>query len=251
MKSRRSTLLKLRGDQRGQKIYSLAILLKVKTNHSRITKYTTHKLMQLADTSFTLAKKLEEGLIEYGYAHFEGCNSNKVLVINSISSHTSNRNINIDEFDFSSYRKILRSLQAFIIMRLQASKDYYRHLLQSRHNPKSSEEFKKAYRKVKNFVREGLLNSVDTQFNEWGISLKRIAKEVGCCERTAQRVIKFALSREWLKKEHHVEQLYAPKVCSRPVEGYTFSTRNNLYKVHANTYSLSPAISSSLLQAWC
>ena len=183
---------------------------------------------------------------ELGFIHFEGTQGNRVLIVNSIASHTTNRNICIEEMDITSFFSVYRSLQSFIFMRIQHNKNFLQHLLQSRHSPKTPNEFKKAKKKVKNLVAQGKLKSVNTKFKEYGISLERIAKEIGCCIRTAQKVLKYASGKGWIEKQHHYEWFDAPYVNFMPVEGYTFSTKHKLCIVHPNTYQLSASVSLAL-----
>lgn len=167
-------------------------------------------------------------------------------MVNSISSHTTCRNIGISEMDCSSFFTAFRSLQAFLFMKIQYNKDYMRHLLQARNNPDSPKEFRSARRKVKNLVKQGKLCSVDSQYKEYGLSLERIAKEVGCCIRTVQRVIDFAENYGWVTHERNFEWFYAPHVNHREIDGFTFSTKHKLCIVHPNTYILAPLISQAL-----
>lgn len=229
-----------------QKCLALTIMLKSKLKTSRIPQYSVNKLSQIAGISHKTAEKYEKEMLEYGFIHFEGTPDNRVLIVNSISSHTSNRNINIDEMDFSNFFAAYRSLQSFLFMRVQRNKDFLRHLLQARHNPKSPKEYRAAIKQVKDLVKQGVLKSVNVKYKEKGISLKRIAKEVGCCLRTAERIIKFAVGKQWVEKQNNFEWVYAPHVNHRQIDGFTFSTRHKLCIAHPNTYSLSPSISQAL-----
>ena len=89
-------------------------------------------------------------------------------------------------------------------------------------------------------------HSLYQTYKECGISYKRFAEQIGCCVRTAIDVIGYAIKKKWAKKENHSKQFYAPLVCKHEVEGFTFSMKNNLYIVSANTYTLSTSIKCSL-----
>lgn len=245
MKLRRRHIIEARADKTFQKCLAIVILLKKRCKTSRIHKYSLNKISKAAGISHRTAEKYEKWLLEYGLAHFEGNKKNKVLVINSISSHTTNRNIQIEEIDCSSFFLAYRSLQSFIFMRLQHNKDFMKHLLQARHDPESPEQYRKAKRKVKNLVKQGKLDSVDVEYREFGLSLKRIAKEVGCCIRTVQKVVDFAIEYGWVTKQHNYEWFYAPNVNRMEIDGYTFSTKNALCIVYPNTYTLDPSISKA------
>ena len=246
MRLRRKHILEAKADRTFQKCLAIAIILKRRLKTSRIHKYSLNKMSKAAGISHRTAKKYERWLLEYGLIHFEGTQNNKVLIVNSISSHTTNRNIRIEEMDFSSFFTVYRSLQSFLFMRIQHNKDFIQQLLQARHEPESPEEFKAAKRKVRKLVEQGVLDSVDSKYVEYGLSLKRLSKEVGCCVKTIQSVVKYAIAKQWAERQHHSLWVYAPKVNGREIPGFTFSTRHMMCIVHPNTYVLSPAITEAL-----
>lgn len=246
MKLRRKFILEVSGDKTFQKCLVLIIILKSKLKTSRISNYTINKLCKLTGISHKTAEKYEKWLIDKNLIHFEGTPDNKIAVINRITSHTTNRNICIDEMDLSSFYSAYKSLQSFLFMRVQYNKDFIKHLLQARHNPNSSKDYRRAKKQVKDFVKMGKLNSTEAQYEEYGLSLKRIAKEVGCCVRTTQRVIDFAIKKKWVEKKQNFKQYYTKNVNYREVEGFTFATKNNLYIIYPNTYILSSPIYKAL-----
>jgi len=246
MNLRRRYITQIRQDRVLQKCLALTLMLKDKLKSSRIHHYSTNKLCQITGISHKTAQRYEDWLLKYGFAHFEGAPKDRVLIINKVSSHTTNRNIRIDEMDFSTFFSAYRSVQSFIFMRIQHNKDYLKHLLQARHNPNSPKEFRTVRRKVKDLVEQGRLKSADQQYKELGLSLEKIAKEVGCCIRTVQRVVEFAVTKAWVEKEQHFEWFYAPHVNHRDIPGFTFTTNHKLCIVHPNTYTLSSSISQAI-----
>jgi response regulator of citrate/malate metabolism len=246
MKLRRRFIAHAKGNKTYQKCLALALILKTRLKHSRINHYTINKLCSATGISHRTAEKYEKWMKEYDFIHFEGTGINRVMIVNRIASHTSNRNICIDEMDLSTFFNAYRSIQAFIFMRIQHNKDFLRQLLQSRHNPDSTKEFRTAKRKVKDLVAQRVLKSVDDKYREYGLGLDKIAKNVGCCVRTAQRVVKYSIRKMWIEKTQNFEWIYAPHVNHRQIEGFTFSTKHKLCIAHPNTYSLSSSISLSL-----
>jgi len=236
-----------RGSAWEQKALALAIWLKYILRNSRLEHYSLGRLSALSGVSYRALKTYMAILHSDNYIHFEGTEKNKVLVVGKIASKTSNRNIDISAFNFNSYKDVYNSLRTFLMARIQAKKDYIAHLLQVRHNPGRDVNYKVVLKKVKNLVQCGVLKSSDQKYREWGLSLQKIAKEVGCCVKTAQKIVKYGISQKWIAKKHNFEQIYAPKIGYFRVEGYTFSTRNNIYRVHPNTYTLSPSLSSALV----
>ena len=130
MKFRRKFIAESKGNKKLQKCLALLLVLKSKLHHPRIPNYTTNKLSKLTGISHKTAEKYEVLLQERRLIHFEGSSQNRVLVINNLSSHTTNRNIVIDGMDFSSFFSAFRSLQSFIFMRVQHNKDFFKHRLQ-------------------------------------------------------------------------------------------------------------------------
>lgn len=250
MKLRRKFVTDATVSKRFQKCLALTIVLKDRLKTSRLTHYSLNKLCKISGVSHHTAKKYERWLIELGFIHFEGTQINKILVINRIASHTSNRNIDIGIMDFSSFFTTYRSLQSFIFMRIQHNKDYIRHLLQAKSNPKSPEECRRAKRKVKDLVKQGVLDSMYIKYKEYGLSYKRIAKEIGCCIRTAQRIVKFAVEKEWTRKIQRFKYVTAPYVNYKEIDGYTFSTKHRLCIVLPNIYPLSPKVSAAFDASW-
>lgn len=224
----------------------MILVLKNRLKTSRIHQYTLNKLCRATGISHRTAEKYERWLLELGFIHFEGTDINKVMIVNSIASHTTNRNINIKLMDLSSFFSAYRSLQSFIFIRIQHNKNYIRQLLQAKNNPDCPETFRNARRKVRNLVKQGVLKSADTKYKELGLSLSRIAKEIGCCVRTSQRVTGFAENKGWIEKVHRFTWFNAPNIYYMEVEGFTFSTRHRLCIVQPNLYVLSNAVSAAL-----
>ena len=246
MNLRRKYISEARGDKTFQKCLAITLVLKNRLKTSRIHQYTLNKLCKVTGISHRTAEKYEKWLLEFGFIHFEGTNINKVMVVNAIASHTTNRNIKIELMDLSSFFSAYRSLQSFIFMRIQHNKDYLRHLLQAKNHPDCPETFRNARRKVKNLVRQGVLKSADAKYEELGLSLERIAKEIGCCVRTSQRVTSFAENRGWIEKVHRYTWFNAPNINYMEIDGFTFSTRHRLCIVQPNLYILSNAVSAAL-----
>ena len=247
MKLRRTWLNQSKGDMWEQKALALTIWIKHILHNSRLEKYSLGRLSAISGVSYRALKTYVSIMHINGYIHFEGTEKNRVLVIGKIASKRSCKNIDISNFKFDSFKEIYRSLRLLIMARLQAKKDYIKHLLLFRHDPKKGTDYKVIWRKVRNLVKCGVLKSTNDVYKEWGLSLRRIAEEIGCCVRTAERVVKFGENRNWFTKKHHFEQIYAPKTGFYVPDGYTFATKNNIYRVHPNTYTLSPSLSSALV----
>lgn len=235
------------GDPRLQKALSLAICLKNQVGKTSVIRdWSVNKLHLITGASPTTIRKYLPILKSRGWVHFSG-KRRQHLVVGRISSHTAHRNICINEFKFDSFKDIFNSLRAFLALALQARKDFIRQTLQTYRNPFNHKEFVKARKTLKRLVKRGVLSGMDARYKEYGLSLKRIAQETGNCIRTAQTTIKHAIGMGWCKKQHHPEAYYLKGISFRDTgEFFTYSTKNYVVLMHANTYILSDEISKSL-----
>lgn len=229
-----------------QKTLAFAIFVKLKLGRSSLMQnYTINRLHTLTGISATTIKKYLPIAIRKGWVHFNG-KHNQHLVVSKLCSQTSNRNINIDRFCFDSFIEVYRSIRAFLALIIQSHKDFIKRTIQSFKDPKTWKEFKAARNIVKRLVRKGLLEDMHDEYKEYGLSYKRIARETGNCVKTAQKIIKYAIKHKWVYKFTHSEQHNVPNTNYRNSEFFTFSTRNNVYRVFANTYTLNKCVSDAV-----
>lgn len=235
-----------KGNPRLQKAVAIAICIKKRLDRSSMMRdYTINKLHTLTKISATTLNKYMPILVEYGLVRFEGKN-NQHLVMSKLASNTNSRNICIDQFVFDSFQSIYYSLRSFLALIIQSHKDFIKRTIQIATNPQRGDDCLAARKLVKRLVKQGILNGKYERFKDFGLGLKRIAKETGNCIRTAQRVMKFAIENNWCVKHKNVLQIWAKNVFYRDIQGFTFSTKNNIYKVCANSYVLNNDIASAL-----
>ncbi len=247
MELKRTIMTQCKGKPQLQKAVAVALCIKHKLGRSSMMRnYSINKLHTLTKISARTLNKYLPILIQHGWAMLEGKN-NQHLIICRMVSHTAKRNICVDKFCFDSFTEIYRSLRTFLALLIQANKDFIKCTIQSVADPKDGKSYEAAKRKVKRLIQKGILNGRYEQYKEYGLSLKRIAQETGNCIRTAQRIMRYAICKNWAKKFHHFEQVFAKGVNYRNVYGYTFSTKNNLYIIHANTYELNDDVRNNLL----
>ncbi len=235
------------GDMDGQKILALAIYLKKVLTNSRIKHYNLNRLSGASGITYKTLKTYVPLLEQNKYIHFEGSGNKKILVLNRLSSRNNNRNIDINMFDFTSYRGVINSLRAYIVINIQVKKEYIKQMLNNRQNPKWNIDYKNLNRKVNKMVRNGQLNSPYQKYEEYGISYERFKKELGCSIVTATKAVKYAVDHGWLEKRPNYVQTYSRGVNYYEAEGYTFTTKNNLYNIKANIYSIPPEILAQML----
>ena len=232
-----------------QKILALAIYLKSTLKDSRLRHYNLNKLSVISNVEYKTLQKYVPLLEQCHFIHYEGSDKNQILVLNSLSSRNKHKNIDINLFDFTSYRGVVESLRAFMVVYIQLRKEKMKRLLDNIHNPRRGTIYKAARRKAKKMVQNGTLNSINQMYEDYGISLERICKELGCSIVTATKAVSYAVDHGWLVKRRNFVQTYSIGVNYYDVEGYTFTTKNNLYNVGANIYSIPPEILMPLLSS--
>lgn len=235
------------GSPRVQKAVALALLLKLRLGRtSTLHDWSVNKLHDVAGVSATTIKKYLPVMRDLGLVYTHGKN-NSHLVVKKLTSHRAGRDIDISEFDFSSFKEIYNCLRAFLALAIQARKDFIRHTIHTLHNPSSIKELKKARAKMRRLVKNGAVSGMDAKFEDHGISRNRIAKETGNCLRTAHKVISFAVRKGWWRKENHQIRVLISDICFRETGGiFTYTTKNYLVLSLANTYTLADYIYSAL-----
>ena len=234
----------IKGEQRKQKAVAIALCLKHSIGRdSCIHDYNPNKIHSFIGISPNTFKTYLPLMVEMGLVHFDGKNKEH-LVISSLHSKRRNRNIDIHRFSFKTFKAVYDSLRAFIMLLIQKRKDFVKRTLQLANNPHPGDDCKKARIKVRCLVRQGILRK--TIWDEKGISYRKIANEIGCCIRTAQDVVKYAIKQRWCRKTTHFDYYYMKGVNHREVNGYTFTTRNYGFLISANTYSISNGIKKCL-----
>lgn len=225
---------------------ALALYLKkLCRRDSTIHNYNPYKIQKFARIHPNTFKSYLPLMVEMGLVGFDGKN-NEHLVIYCLHSKHKARNVDIHRFSFKSFKSVYNSLRAFLVLILQQRKDYVVRTLQIARNPRKGQDFNSARKAVKRLVRQGVLKSVYDNVKELGLSYKRIAKEVGVCVRTAERVVSYVLQKRWCRKQTHFLRVEMRGVNRMYVEGFTFTTRNYGFIVSANTYTLSRGIRQSL-----
>lgn len=246
MQLRRKTINDIKGKPQQQKAVAIALFIKAKVGRdSTIHNYTINKIRKITGMSAATIRKFMPIMKRMGLIHFSGKN-NEHLIISRLASDIKKRNICVDKFCFNSYKDVYNSLRAFIALIVQSHKDFVKRTLQIAHNPQHGEDCKGARKLVKRLVKQGILKSVYDEYKEYGLSYERIARETGNCVRTAQNIINYAIKKKWATKKHNFEKIFAKNVYYRKVEGYTFSTKHNIYLIHANTYQLSASVAADI-----
>lgn len=231
---RRNIFHSVRGNANLIKALALAIYIKKHIVSSTITNYSLNKVRNKTGLAYSSIRKRIETLKQLGFIRFGGKN-NEHLTIVCLSSKCNRRNIDLSKCVFDSVKDIEKSLTALFIVEIQKHKDFAKHTIQLAHNPKLSEH--KAMKRAKKICNR---YGWDKEFNEYGISYKTIAKKLGVCLQKAFEIVKFAIANNMIVKQRNQTQTciwgigYAQSYCD--IKDYTFVTKNNAYKVYANSY---------------
>lgn len=239
----------MKGKPMLQKALAFAVFLKFKLGRSSLMRnYSINKIHTLTRISPTTINKYMPILKENGWVKFDG-KRQQHLIVCKIASHCEGRNICIDRFCYKSFKDVYRSLRSFLALIIQSHKDYIKRTIQIATNPKKGQNLKAARKKVKRLVKKGILNGLYVSYKEYGLSLKRIAKETGNCVRTAQNIMQYAIKHRWCKKQHNFERFRANfgDFSSKFIPfKHSFLRNGYLYVFHANTYSLSKGITKNI-----
>lgn len=242
---RRKIIAEIAGSPQKQKAVAFAILLKEKTNNSSaIRNFSLYKIQRLTQDihgkngmAYKTIRKYLSVLEKMGLA--EQCGND--LIIRRMSSDAKHRNFNISCFKIDRNKNVYNQIRELIFLVIQAQKDFFKSLLRLRKDPQKGTDFKKVRRLCKKCC-----NNPNADYEEYGLSYNRIAYRIGCCSRTAIKIVKDAIRRKWCTKENHCEVVRMDGVHFREIPGYAFTTQNYGFILRPNTYTLSRAWSCAL-----
>lgn len=242
---RRKIIAEIAGSPLKQKAVAFAILLKEKTNNSSsIRNFSLYKIQKLTrdsqgknGMSYKTIRKYLDVLEKMGLT--EQCGDD--LIIHRMSSDARHRNFNISCFSIDKNRNVYNQIRELIFLVIQAQKDFIHSLLRLRKEPPRGVDYKKVRRLCKKCC-----GNPYAEYKENGLSYNRIAQKIGCCSRTAIKIVKDAIRRKWCTKFNHCEVVRMDGVHFREIPGYAFTTQNYGFILRPNTYALSRAWSCAL-----
>lgn len=213
---------------------ALALLLWVKDRYvsSTINNFSYNRLHNLTGLHLNTIRKRIKTLKSLKLVRFE----HNHLVFCTISSKSKYLSYDYKEIKCDTimdFEKYLCSLQ---VVEIQRRKDFVKQTLQSLHAPDTLQEYRNAKRICRRYGYQG-------EYKEFGLSYKRIAKELGVSLQKAFDIVKFAVEKQILAKFKHQSQTYirnAKFIVGKFLDdfNFTFCTKNNVYLVFANTYSV-------------
>ncbi len=245
MRVKKKTFYECVGDAKAQKAVSLALILKLRLGRmSTLHNWSVNKLHEVTGASPSTIKKYLPVMKAMGLVFTQGKND-RHLVVGKLSTRRACRNIDLSLVDLSTFKSAYNCLRAFIAMSIQARKDFIRRTIQGVRQPSSYEELKEARRTMRRLVKSGAVAGMDSEYRELGLSRARVAREIGNCLRTAHTVIKFAIKKGWWTKEQHPIRVLLSDICFRDTGGFfTYTTKNYLVLMKANTYTLKESLYS-------
>ena len=230
MKVRKSIIHKLNNDAQVRKALALSLYCKDELGIHYVKEFTYNKLHVLTGIHVNTLKKRIRTLMEVGLAFMEG----RKLVFNKVHKDNNRNNIILDTERIHTLKDYEYAIISLGIAIVQANKIFAKSVIDKCTDPKNLKEYKSA-KKLANAHGYGR-NFVDN-----GISYEYMANKFGISVKTACSVVKFAVKNLILCVKKNFEQIFVKsvnKAIGKFYSEYTFSTKNNIYVVHANSYSL-------------
>ena len=89
------------------------------------------------------------------------------------------------------------------------------------------------------------------EYHEFGISMKRIARDMGVCVKTALEIVRWAVEQHLIEREHCQKQKYVNGIGKLAcfldgMTDFTFCTKDNEYYILASHYSLTTKTALSI-----
>lgn len=242
---RRSLVYWAKGNKEHIELLAFLLMLKQYSDrHSTIKNFSINKISVLTHCSWSTCKKYVQALIENKLLTYD--EKHNSLSIGRISSGTKHRNVRIDGLNFRSIKASKDSVRHLIHILGIVAKRFVKEVIRAYNNPKTwpstgmVDDRKKAKELCKRFVRQNSDNG-KYEYQEFGNSYKSIAKQFGCCIKTAVRIIKNGVHEHFYTKKVMPVRWFrvrigAEKYCS---DLFTFIWKGYACKVDANRYSVS------------
>lgn len=230
MKVRKSIIHKLNKDAQVRKALALSLYCKDELGIHYVKEFTYNKLHVLTGIHVNTLKKRIHTLMQLGLAFMEG----RKLVFNKVHKDNNRNNIVLDTERIHTLKDYEYAIISLGIAIVQANKIFANSVIDKCTDPKNLKEYKSA----KKFANA---HGYGRKFVDNGISYWYMANKFGVSVKTACSVVKFAVKNLILCVKKNFEQIFVKsvnKTIGKFCSEYTFSTKNNIYVVHANSYSL-------------
>lgn len=204
---------------------------------STVKDFTPNKLHEMTGLHANTIKKYLQILAEMGLIEEL---PNGSIVFKSLSNKHENRNMPPIDFDrFNTLTEIEYAVYTVAIMERLKRMKYTEEKCKARFNPTKGDDFEAA----RKYCRK---HNITKPFQDNGLSFDGIAEELNISSTTAENIIKFAVKHNFLEKHNRqiqvptwrVGKTVANKAAFLETVGAHFCTKNNVYKVLANTYTI-------------
>ena len=219
----KSSLLNSLNNKNGE-VKAMALLLFCKN------RYTSSTVKDYSYNKLHLCTGLHENTIK----------RNNHFTFLSVSSHNNKLNVEIPCEDME-VKEIEMALHAMRFMEIQKNKDFAKQTINLAYNPSKYEKLEN----VKAARKKCKLYGYNQTYTEYGLAYKTIAKKLGVSMQKAIDVVNYAISKGWvLKEKHQIQQNIAGiGITSKHADDliekkFHFITKDNCYRVMANTYTL-------------
>lgn len=239
MKVRKSIIHKLNNDAQVRKALALSLYCKDELGIHYVKEFTYNKLHVLTGIHVSTLKKRIRTLMQVGLAFMEG----RKLVFNKVHKDNNRNNIVLDTERMHTLKDYEYAIISMGVAIVQENKNFVKSVIDKCTDPKKLKEYKSA-KKFANAHGYGM------NFLDNGISYKYMANNFDISVKTACSAVKFAVKNLILCVKKNFEQIFVKAVnknIGKSNSEYTFSTKNNVYVVHANSYSLGRAIKLEIL----
>ena len=218
---------KLFRDKKSLKAISLLLFFYQKYEGNVIKNWSVNKIASITGINALTVKKRIKTLLENGYAKIDGTS----LILLSVVSKHKDRNINISNICYDSIKDVEKSLYAILLCIIQSHKDFCKRTILQAKNARNA----KTLRIARSLKRKYGYNE---NYDERGLSYRRIAIKLGISLKTAFDYVKYAVKKGFVNVQNHFFCIFTPNVNRYPIEGYTFTTDNYAYIVTPNTYTI-------------
>ena len=219
------------------KAVAMAIYVKNHTRDSRVKDYTPNKLRKLVRLHHNTVRKYVDELSLWRLVRMEG----RDMVFDSLKNRHG-KNFSIGTTAGRTIKQLENQLLSAQVVLIVKRKEYVKQLIDKANNPKRSnkkddyEDFKRARRECKRY-------GYTTPFVDNGLSYKGIARRLGISLQKAEEVVRYATTQGMLVKHTNQVQKRMDGIgrATKFLDGVgrvTFVTKNNMYVILANTYSL-------------
>lgn len=216
------------------------LLLRFKMDDKNYIKgYSVNLVSKLTGVSWATCDKYMRILFERKIVYM----NNSIMEMHRLSSGTKHRNTPIRGLDFSKLSIAKYTLHSLFLMLKTACKEKVRRSIQVVNDPKKhpSKKKKDDYKGSKAFCKKYVRPETNGtyKYHDFGMTFKTIAKVIGCCTKTAQKVVKYAMRKHYIiRRKLNYLRFFLPNINGRYYPGMTFTGKDHGYVVPANRYEL-------------